>query len=82
MAFEPFGPSFTPATAAFVYLSVLTTRLIFLSVLTTQFGQFGRKSGWNRYEDEKVVRSDRKLTELRRERRAAGGRVPGGLGLG
>jgi hypothetical protein len=49
-AFEPSGPSFTPATAVCVYLSVLTTRLISLSVLTTKFGDSG----------EKVVRTDMK----------------------
>jgi hypothetical protein len=40
-------------------------RLISLSVLTTRFGQFARKSGQNRYEAEKVVRSDKKMTESR-----------------
>jgi hypothetical protein len=40
------------------------------------------KGGQNRYGEEKVVRSDRKLAELRPERRAAQGRAPGGLGLG
>jgi hypothetical protein len=41
-ALESTGTSFTPATAARIYVSVLTTRFISLSLLTTKLGHFGR----------------------------------------
>jgi hypothetical protein len=68
-ALESTGTSFTPATAARSYVSVLTTRFISLSLLTIKLGHFGRQNGQNRYEDEKMVRTDRKLTESRADAR-------------
>jgi hypothetical protein len=45
--------------------------------LTTGLGQFGRKSGQNRYEGEKVVRTDKRLNEI--TARSARARVIAGL---
>ena len=50
----------------------------YISVLTTEFGQIGRESGRNRYEELKVVRSDKKL--IARLRRRDGRRRPRGRG--
>ncbi len=51
---------------------------LLISLLTTESRQIGRKSGQNRYEDEKVVRSDRKLSP--RSRRRGGRRRRRGRG--
>ena len=44
-----------------ILLSLLTIASAYLSVLTIRFRQIGHQSGQNRYEDEKMVRTDRKL---------------------